>query len=243
MRSDEGLTSAAALDPDSYAAWFETALGRLVWRDERAALLSLLGAVEGRSVLDAGVGEARLAVELGRMRARVTGVDAALPMLRLASRTCEAAEVRLALVAGRLEELPFRDGSFDVVVAVTVLCFVPDAALAVRELARVLGPGGRLVIGELARWSVWAAKRRLGALLGSARWRRARFWTPASLERLVRECGLEPTGRGAAVFYPPSAVAGRLLRPLEARLSRRRRAAGAAFIAVAAEKRGLQGRR
>ncbi|MHB1224689.1 MAG: class I SAM-dependent methyltransferase [Gemmatimonadaceae bacterium] len=225
-----------AFEPERYASWFDTELGRLVWEDERAALLPLLGPVGGKAVLDGGIGDARLAVELVGAGARVTGVDAALPMLRLARRRSEHAAVALPLAAGDLEALPFRTESFDLVVAVTVLCVAAAPERAIRELARVLVPGGRLVIAELGRWSLWAAQRRLRGFLGHAQWRRTRFWTPASLERLVRVAGLEPVNRAAAVFYPPSAMAGRLLRPLESRLARRT-TLGAAFVVVAAEKR------
>jgi ubiquinone/menaquinone biosynthesis C-methylase UbiE len=65
------------------------------------------------------------------------------------------------LQQGRAEQLPFEDASFDLVIAVTVLGFVPDAQRAVGEMARVLVPGGRVVLGELGRYSVRAAERRV----------------------------------------------------------------------------------
>ena len=45
--------------------------------------------------------------------------------------------------------MPFEDGTFDAAYLVTVLGEIPDQAAAMRELARVLRPGGRLVVGEL----------------------------------------------------------------------------------------------
>lgn len=236
MPHDADPSAQPAFDPETYASWFETDLGRLVWRDERAALLSLLGPVQGRAVLDAGAGEGRLTLELVRLGAQVTGVDASIQMLGLARRRAAHLDLPLSLVGGRLEALPFPSDTFDLVTAVTVLCFVMDPAAAVRELSRVLRPGGRLVIGELGRWSPWAAKRHLGGLLGNSRWKHARFWTPRSLERLTRDAGLKPVGRGSAVFYPPSATLGRLFRPLERRLAGCPTALGAAFIAVAADR-------
>lgn len=232
----DGSTQAHLFEPRDYSDWFDTELGRRVWNDERAVLLPMLGDLDGREVLDAGVGEARLALEVTRAGGRVTGVDLARDMLRFARNRARHAHLRLPLAAGRLESLPFRTGSFDVVVAMTVLCFVPVPSVAVREMARVLRPGGRLVLGELGRWSLWAAKRRVSGLLGDARWQDVRFWTPSSLERLLRESGLDPCRRGAAVFYPPSALAARLLQPLERILSGGPTALGAAFVAAAAEK-------
>ena len=55
------------------------------------------------------------------------------------------------------EQLPFGDRSFDIVSLITVLAFMPKPGLALAEIARVLRPGGRLVLGDLGKWSSWAA--------------------------------------------------------------------------------------
>ncbi|MFW6201482.1 MAG: aminotransferase class V-fold PLP-dependent enzyme [Gemmatimonadota bacterium] len=219
----------------SYAAWFETPLGRRVWADEREALLALLGPVSGRAVLDAGSGDARFAVELAGRDAEVVGVDRSRAMLRFGRRRAEGARRVVRLAAGDIESLPFRDASFDLVVAVTVFCFVADPSAAIRELARVTRPGGRVVIGELGRWSAWALERRLRSWIRGGRWREARFWTRAELDALLASAGLEPTAHAAAVFYPPIAVLARLARPLESWL-RQRATVGAGFVAAAGEK-------
>ncbi len=218
-----------------YSAWFETPLGRQVSRDEQAVLRPLLEPVSGHTVLDAGAGDGRLAVELAATATRVVGVDVSRSMLRLATRRAREAHCAPLLAAARLEALPFRQGCFDVVVVVTVLCVARDPRRVMRELARVLPPRGRLVVGELGRWSLWAVSRWVRGGLGQASWRDARFWTWRALHRVVREAGLRPCGRTSAVFYPPSAAVGRLLRPLERALAGRT-SVGAAFLAVAAEK-------
>jgi len=138
-------------------------------------------------------------------------------------------------VEGRIERLPFPDGSFDVVVIVTVLCLVADRAGGVREAARVLRPGGRLVIGDLGRWSAWAARRRVKAWLGSELWQSAHFSTARGLSHLVERSGLIVEDVCGSVYYPPIGV---LARPL-ARLDRwfgTITTVGAAFIALAARK-------
>jgi SAM-dependent methyltransferase len=81
---------------------------------------------------------------------------------RAAARRAQDASAPFAVVAGDASKVPFDSASFDLVIAVTALGFVGSPAQAVREIARVLRPGGRLVVGELGRFGIWAAWRRSG---------------------------------------------------------------------------------
>ena len=105
-------------------------------------------------MLDVGRGDGVLSVTLARQGANVTGVDVDRSMLEAARDHARGAHADATYIEGNARSLPFADGTFDVVVAITVLCFVPDAGSAVSEMARVLRPGGRLVIGELGRHSL-----------------------------------------------------------------------------------------
>lgn len=97
----------------------------------------------------------------------------------------------LQFIEGQAENLPFESATFELVLAMTVRCFVRDAKWAVREMARVLKPGGRLVIGDLGRWSVWAAQRRIRGWMGNPTWQAVTFRTARELCSLAREVGLE----------------------------------------------------
>jgi SAM-dependent methyltransferase len=55
-----------------------------------------------------------------------------------------------------VEDLPFPDQTIDVVVAMALLCLVPDQTTALREAARVLRPGDKLVVAHLGWWNAWA---------------------------------------------------------------------------------------
>jgi hypothetical protein len=102
-------------------------------------------------------------------------------------------------------------------------------------MARVLKPGGRVVIGELGRWSLWAAHRRIRGWFGHPTWRAATFRTAAELRGLARAAGLDVVEMRGAVHYPPCGVAARLLAPIDPWLGRQT-TLGSAFIAMSATK-------
>jgi SAM-dependent methyltransferase len=106
-----------------------------------AAVLDRLALPADAQILDAGCGSGRNMVDLAR-RGTVWGLELA-PSSVQAALTRRVGEVR----AGSLEEpLPFGDGAFDLAVALDVVEHVGDDAFALRELARVVRPGGCLVL-------------------------------------------------------------------------------------------------
>lgn len=221
---------ALRIGPARYAAWRATTLGGVTEALEQQLILGLAGELPGRKVLDAGSGDGTLVSALAGRGAQVTGVDADPAMLPVARARAGASGA--SFLQGRVERLPLPDASFDVVVAVTVLCFVPDPAGALRELARVLRPGGRLVVGELGRWSAWAAIRRVKGWRGSPTWRAAHFRTASELRALAEQADISVETVRGAVYYPPLGLAARAFAPLDARLARIT-TLGAAFLAVA----------
>jgi len=225
------------LGPDVYARWRSSELGALTERLARKLVLDLIGEVGGRSVLDLGCGDGDLAITLCQHGARVVGLDVSPAMIAAASARARQEHADAAFEVGTAAALAFPGGKFDVVVAVTILCFVADAAPVFREIARVLRPGGRLVICELGKRSTWAAERRVRAWLGSRLWRRGYFRTPRELQRLSRQAGLLPGPVRGAIYYPRWAALARLLAPYDAAFSRLG-TLGAAFLGLTATKSG-----
>jgi SAM-dependent methyltransferase len=156
-------------------------------------------------------------------------------MIAAAGARAAAARLPLGLAVGRAEALPFADAAFDRVVAVTVLCFVGEPDRAIGEMARVLKPGGRLVIGELGRFSLWAAARRLRGWLGAPVWQAARFRTAGELQAMVERHGLVVRETRGSVFYPPVGIAASLMARVDPWLGRQS-SRGAAFIVLSAGK-------
>lgn len=223
------------LGPELYAGWRESTLGAITEALEDRLLYALIGDVAGKRVLDVGCGEGALAVSLQRRGAVVTAADPSASMLTSARTRAEEAGCPLDLVQAQGEQLPFADSSFDLVIAKTVLCFVGDGQPFVSEMARVLRPGGRFVIGELNKWSSWAAQRRLRAWFGSALWKRGRFRTAGELRRLAATAGLDVGTVQGAIYYPRLQWAARAMAPWDAAFARWT-TVGAAFIALAAVK-------
>jgi demethylmenaquinone methyltransferase/2-methoxy-6-polyprenyl-1,4-benzoquinol methylase len=121
------------------------ALGRdRVWRRETRAALNLR---PGELVLDVAAGTGVSTEELARSGARVIGVDLSLGMLRVGRQ----ARPEVPLAAGDALALPFADATFDAVTISFGLRNVVDIDGALRELARVTTPGGRLVVCEFSQ--------------------------------------------------------------------------------------------
>jgi ubiquinone/menaquinone biosynthesis C-methylase UbiE len=137
-------------------------------------------------------------------------------------------------VSASAEHLPFQDRSFDIVSIVTVLAFVPEPDVAIREIARVLRPGGRLVIGDLGKWSLWAASRRIRSWLGLApMWNAARFRSAGELRSLIEGARLRVEHVSGAVYYPRCRLIARLMAPVDPLLGELT-TFGAAFLVVRA---------
>lgn len=113
----------------------------------RRALISGVAPQPGQRILDVATGTGLVARALAAQEATVVGLDQSQAMLdgarvRLAKRPALAA--RITLVRGEAECLPFPDGEFDGLTFTYLLRYVDDPAQTMRELARVVKPGGRV---------------------------------------------------------------------------------------------------
>jgi len=186
-----------------YDGWYETPLGHAADRLQGALVERLAQPRPGERALDVGAGTGHYAVRLAARGLRVTGVDSSEAMLAVARAKEAAVEWRQAEV----ERLPFPDGSFDLVLAVTVLEFVPDPMRALAEMHRVTTPGGRLVLGVLNAASAWGRFYRAQAQQADSPFRHAHLFTPAEFVAMLRRFGRprwDSVHWSSALFVPPS---------------------------------------
>jgi demethylmenaquinone methyltransferase/2-methoxy-6-polyprenyl-1,4-benzoquinol methylase len=130
-----------------------------------------------RRLLDVATGTAGVALRLTEQTdAVVTGLDLTEAMLRRgqANVAANSADGRVQLLAGRAEELPFPDASFDAVTFTYLLRYVADPAATLRELTRVLKPGSSMASLDFLvprhwiwRWSWWLYTRLVLPVAGS----------------------------------------------------------------------------
>jgi ubiquinone biosynthesis O-methyltransferase len=224
------------LGPVSYARWRASELGAVTERLERELVLKLVGDVQHCRVLDIGCGDGEFALELKRRGATVMGIDASSEMIAAAKTRAHREGVDGTFQVATAQHIPFADEQFDVVTAITILCFVDDPAPVFQEIARVLRPGGRLIIGELGKWSTWAVGRRIRAWFGSRLWRLGRFRTAGELRHLAEGGGLTVKTVRGAIYYPRLAFVARAMSGFDALLGQLT-TFGAGFVALAAVKR------
>ncbi len=184
--------AAGTLSPDAVRSMFDRiapvydAMNRVmtVGLDRRWRRLSVELVVQpGDRVLDACCGTGDLALEAERQGGRVVGLDFSERMLERARRKSRSIE----WVQGDLLVLPFADGSFDAATVGFGVRNVADLELGLRELRRVLRPGGRLAVLEITQ-----PRGRLKPFFG--------LW----FDRIVPVLGKVLPGGGAYSYLPAS---------------------------------------
>jgi SAM-dependent methyltransferase len=175
-------------EPERYEDWFERYPA--TYRSELLAVDRLIARAGFN--LEIGVGTGRFAEPF----TIAVGLDPSLAMLSYARRRGVVA------VCGVAEALPFRSGSFDQVLSVAAICFVNDPLAMLREMRRVLRPGGAVVIAFIDRAS------QLGRLYQTRKadsrfYRNAVFRSAAEIDGLLVSAGFGPRAWVQTVFETP----------------------------------------
>lgn len=181
---------AIAASYDDLEPWYEH-LYAMLHGVVRAELALPAGARRPRA-LDAGCGTGFQTAVLLELGYETLGVDLSAALLGAARQRC----ARAGLVQGDLEALPWRDEAVDLAVSCgSTLSFVSDPARAIREIGRVLRPGGRVLLECEHRWSLDLAWRLASSVAGDPLGYGA---APAEARRAFDR----PFGDGIWIDYP-----------------------------------------
>ena len=181
----------------------------LEWLQRRAMAELDLGS--GDRVLDVACGAGKLVRAIAPQVERAVGADLSPAMIEEAKRRMAADPAapaeRIDFAVGASDDLPFADGEFTAVITTTAFHHFPDPAGAVREMVRVLAPGGRIVIGDSVRDT---APARLGdAFLRRFERGHVGLQDQQGLERLLAEAGIDAPSSRPILFGLYAFVGGR----------------------------------
>lgn len=192
-----------AVTPEQYDAWYETPRGRWIGDVEWALLRLALELRARESLLDVGCGTGWFTRRAATEGAHVVGLDTDKRALVFARRRSRET---VRFLQGDATRLPFEDRSFDKVMSVTALCFVPQWQKAVAEIVRV--SRGQFVLGLLNRNSLlWLQKGRGG---GSGAYRGAHWHTTAEIAPALQSLPVTEVRYAFGVFLPGGSAMARL---------------------------------
>ena len=189
-------TARGQKDWDAYVAQAERLAATEGFTSLRDEIVDRATIVSGERVLDVGAGTGLLALHAAQRGARVTALDISAAMCRRLEVIASERHLELeAIVQASASELPFGRAAFDAVISNYCLHELDDAGKreALREIRRVLRPGGRLVFGDMM-FVLGVATRRDRRLI-LAKVRAMLVKGPAGIWRLVRNAARVATGR------------------------------------------------
>lgn len=140
-------------------------------------------------VADLGCGTGAMAAKLARAVGRVIAVDNSAAMIKAARQRIGSLK-NVDLRKGELDALPIEDGSCDAAMLILALTYVPDPVATIKEAARILRPGARVVIVDLLPHDRDDFRRRMG--------QQSLGFDPKYTEQLLAACGLAGTTRPLA---------------------------------------------
>ena len=214
LRSDQERCQAVLRARQGPANWPETVAGQMdrhysPGRTWEATAIGMLGLLHLGNVLDAGSGDGALAAFLAPRSHKVTCLDISPKVLQACRKRLQALP-NVDFVMGDIQALRFPDASFDQVLLLNLLTYAIDPAQALAEAARVLRPGGDLVVTTLAAHEQAKVTTGYGHLHAGFRPQAVRDWLTAS-GLVVDRCEVTSRERRPPHFAVVSAFARKTL--------------------------------
>jgi ubiquinone/menaquinone biosynthesis C-methylase UbiE len=144
----------------NYDSWFKPARGQVIDALEKQALAMAIGNRQYDHALDVGIGNGRLLPVYAPHAKRVTGMDISSEQLTQATDAARALKIEFtAKLCEEASKIDVEDESYDLIVCSRVLQHVFDWRASVAEFARILKPGGDLVLLTYNRYSIYGLKK------------------------------------------------------------------------------------
>ena len=187
-----------------YDDWYKTPLGNFADTVENNLIFKYLPELNGKKLLDVGCGTGHYSIRAYSRGATVTGMDFSEKMLYIAKEKAKLLSIPLNFILGDMDNIPFNDNTFDVVISVTSLEFSKNPKNPLKEFLRVLKPGCKAVIGVLSKTSLWSKKRIKQAYSPDNIYFYAHFFEPKELKNLLIEAGFKSVIIDSSLFLPPN---------------------------------------
>ena len=201
-----------------YDNWFEEE-GKLIFAIEISAFQGVLNSLP-KPWLEVGVGSGRFAQALGIE----TGIDPSIKLLEMASKRW------VTVLSGRGEQLAFNVASFGTVFLIVTLCFLDSVPDVLKEVCRVLTPGGKIVLGLVLKDSPWGDFYEQKKKQGHSFYKHATFYEYDDVVTLLDETGFLIEDVISTLFQKPGRV-----KHLE--LPQKGFSPDAGFVVIVAEKK------
>ena len=164
-----------------YDRWYQQPQGQYADALERELFQRLVQPQQGQSLLEIGCGTGHNLEFFRELGLDVTGIDPSEPMLQVAARRLGPGA---KLILGKANGLNFDDNSFDIVALITILEFIPDPTVALKEAVRVSRE--RVYIGALNKASILGVTRRVKGKFRKSIYNQARFYTIREIEGMMK---------------------------------------------------------
>lgn len=189
---------------EKYADWYQTARGSYVGENEFECLARHIGSTKNKKIIEIGCGTGFFLRKFAQKAEETVGFDLTEGMLSAGKKIAAEKGLEIEYVQGDvLAGLPFNDEYFDIVYSNSMIEFfkMEEVRQVLKEMWRLLKPGGKFVIGVLNSESTWAYKRTAESLEKDSIFSQGKFYSWDQLSELLSDFGkakLETT-----LFVPP----------------------------------------
>jgi len=187
-----------------YDDWYKTPLGSFADKVEGDLIFKHLKEISKKKLLDVGCGTGLYSMRASIAGANVSGIDISEKMLEIAEKKAKMLSLPINFTYGDMENLPFAENTFDIVLSVTALEFSKNPLKALKEIHKVLKPKGKAVIGVLSAISIWAKKRKEKAKKTNSVYVYTHFFKPQELSSLMAKAGFRSIVAESSLFVPPN---------------------------------------